>query len=56
MSLGFLPIICSCVENNNVANLSLVVIDTLLKGFLEPNTWLPVLQKHFPMQCVISHI
>ena len=56
MSLGFLLVLCSCVENNNVANLSLAIIDTLLKGFLAPNTWLPVLQKHFPMQCVIGRI
>ena len=56
MSFGFLPVLCSCVENNNVANLSLAVIDTLLKGFLAHNTWLPVLQKHFPMQCVIGRI
>lgn len=56
MSLGFLPVLCSCVENKSVANLSLAVIDTLLKGFLAPNTWLPVLQKHFPTQCVIGRI
>ena len=56
MSWEFLPILCSCVENNNVANLSLAVIDTLLKGFLAPNTWLPILQNHFPMLCVIGHI
>ena len=37
-------------------NLSLAVIDTLLKGFLAPNTWLPVFQNHFPMQCVIGRI
>lgn len=56
MSLGFLPVLCSCVENNSVANLSLAVIDTLLKGFLAPNTWLPVFQKHFPTQCVIGRL
>jgi hypothetical protein len=38
MSLGFLHVLCSCVEKNNVTNLSLVLIDMLLKGFLAPNT------------------
>lgn len=56
MSLGFLPVLCSCVEKNIVANLSLAVIDMLLKGFLAPNTWLPVFQKHFPTQYVIGRL
>ena len=56
MSLGFLPVLCSCIEKNNVANISLVVIDIFLKGFLASNTWIPVFQKHFPTKRVISQL
>eukprot|EP01018_Ginkgo_biloba_P018782 Gb_15236 [translate_table: standard] len=56
LSMGFLPVLCSCVENKDFSNISLAVIDTLIRGFLAPNTWLPILQKHFPTQAVISQI
>ena len=56
MILGIFPVLCSCVEKNNVANIPLAVIDMLLKGFLASNTWVPVFQKNFPAKCVISQL
>ena len=56
LSLGFFPVLCSCVEKNNVSKISLAVIDMLLKSFLASNTWIPVFQKHFPAKCVISQL
>ncbi|XP_059074406.1 uncharacterized protein LOC131045463 isoform X2 [Cryptomeria japonica] len=56
MSLEFLPVLCNCVENDKFGNLSLAITDVLLKGFLAPHAWLPVLQKHFPTKLVICRI
>lgn len=56
MSLQFLPVLCNCAENDKFSNLSLAITDVLLKGFLAPHAWLPVLQKHFPTQLVICRI
>ncbi|KAH9325907.1 hypothetical protein KI387_006085, partial [Taxus chinensis] len=55
-TLGFLPVLCNCVENTKLSNLSLAVTDALLKVFLAPNAWLPILQKHFPTQLVLCRI
>lgn len=54
--LGLLPVLCKLVENNEFCDLSVASLDVMLKHFLAPDTWLPVLQKHLRMQIVLQLI
>ncbi|KAI5080087.1 hypothetical protein GOP47_0005566 [Adiantum capillus-veneris] len=51
LSAEILPYLCSFVESKCHASLAISVICILIKRFLAPHTWLPVLQ----MQSTISH-
>ncbi|KAK9287536.1 hypothetical protein L1049_015957 [Liquidambar formosana] len=53
VSLGLLPILCNCVKTAEHCNLSLTTIDLILRGFLTPNTWFPIIQKHLHLPHVI---
>ncbi|XP_068639968.1 uncharacterized protein [Aristolochia californica] len=55
-SLSLLPILCNLLETNEYYNLSLSTIDTIVKGFLTPNSWLPIIQKHLNLQFIISKL
>ncbi|XP_052191958.1 uncharacterized protein LOC127801127 isoform X2 [Diospyros lotus] len=52
-SLGLLPVLCSFVEHADNCTLSLAVIDFILKSFLMPNTWFPIIQKHLQLQHLV---
>ncbi|XP_024375793.1 uncharacterized protein [Physcomitrium patens] len=56
MGLGFLPGLCTAVEHPLYANLALAGINLLIKGFIAPTTWMPILQNHFPTQSLIRRI
>ncbi|XP_058213125.1 uncharacterized protein LOC131325082 isoform X1 [Rhododendron vialii] len=53
VSLGLLPILCHCTEPTDHCTLSLAIIDLVLKGFLTPNTWFPILKKHLRLQHLV---
>lgn len=53
VSLGLLPILCHCTESTDHCTLSLAIIDLVLKGFLTPNTWFPILKKHLRLQHLV---
>lgn len=52
-TLGLLPILCSCIATSEHCMLSLSVMDVILRIFLVPRTWLPVLQNHLQLQFVM---
>lgn len=56
MGLGFLPGLCTAVEHPLYANLALAGINLLIKGFIAPTTWMPILQNHFPTRSLIRRI
>ncbi|MCD7459390.1 hypothetical protein HAX54_040820 [Datura stramonium] len=53
VSLGLLPVICSCIELTEHCSISIIIIDQILTGFSTPATWLPIIQKHLPMQHIV---
>ncbi|XP_059647512.1 uncharacterized protein LOC132293878 [Cornus florida] len=55
-SLGLLPILCNCIEPAEHCTLSLAIIDLILKSFLTPNTWFPIIQKHLQLQHVVQKL
>lgn len=52
-SLGLLPILCNCIATSEHCMLSLSVMDLILRSFLTPRTWLPVLQNHLQLPIVM---
>lgn len=56
ITLGLLPTLCRYAEFSDYLNLSIASIDLILKGFLSPNTWLPVLQKHLKLPSIINKL
>ncbi|KAK3028660.1 hypothetical protein RJ639_037840 [Escallonia herrerae] len=55
-TLGLLPILCNCIEHADLCTLALTTIDLILKGFLTPSTWFPIVQKHLRLQLVIQKL
>ncbi|MED6195649.1 hypothetical protein PIB30_039987 [Stylosanthes scabra] len=51
-TLGLLPILCNCITTEH-GMLSLSVMDLILRSFLMPRTWLPILQNHLQLQLVM---
>ncbi|OIV99597.1 hypothetical protein TanjilG_17407 [Lupinus angustifolius] len=52
-TLGLLPILCNCIVTSEHSMLSLSIMDLILRSFLTPRTWLPVLQNHLQLQLVM---
>ncbi|XP_057475806.1 uncharacterized protein LOC130763817 [Actinidia eriantha] len=53
VTLGLLPVLCNCIEPADHCTLSLTIIDFILKGFLTPNTWFPIIRKHLRLQHLV---
>ncbi|XP_062082237.1 uncharacterized protein LOC133788686 isoform X2 [Humulus lupulus] len=51
--LGLLPILCNCTVIADHWTLSLTTVDLILRNFLTPNSWLPVIQSHLQLHYVI---
>ncbi|KAJ4826105.1 hypothetical protein Tsubulata_010953 [Turnera subulata] len=51
--LGLLPILCNFVTTVEHSSLSLTTTDLILRRFLTPDTWFPIIQKHLQLQHVI---
>ncbi|XP_020110275.1 uncharacterized protein LOC109725483 isoform X2 [Ananas comosus] len=56
VSVGLLPVLCKFAEKSEYTDLSVASIDMILKGFLIPNIWLPVLQKHLRLQLLLQKV
>lgn len=55
-STGLLPILCKYVEHGEYSNLSVSLIDLMLKVSLAPATWLPIIEKHLHLQHIVQRI
>uniref|UniRef100_A0A803NF80 Nucleoporin NUP188 homolog n=1 Tax=Cannabis sativa TaxID=3483 RepID=A0A803NF80_CANSA len=51
--LGLLPILCNCIVIADHCTLSLTTVDLILRNFLTPNSWFPVIQSHLQLNDVI---
>ena len=51
--MGLLPVLCKLAENRDYSDLAVGSMDLLFKGFIPPNVWFPILQKHFRLQAVL---
>lgn len=56
LSLGLLPVLCNCLEPEDHCTLSLTAMDLILKWFLSPSTWFPVVQKHLQLQRLVHYL
>ncbi|KAL2329164.1 hypothetical protein Fmac_022591 [Flemingia macrophylla] len=52
-TLGILPILFNCIATSEHCMLSLSVMDFILRSFLTPRTWLPILQNHLQLPIVM---
>ncbi|XP_050146122.1 uncharacterized protein LOC126621628 isoform X1 [Malus sylvestris] len=53
VSLSLLPVLCNCTATAEHGTLSLTTTDLILRNFLTPSTWLPIIQNHLQLQRVI---
>ncbi|KAL7002580.1 hypothetical protein U1Q18_003732 [Sarracenia purpurea var. burkii] len=53
VSLGLLPILCYYIVPSDHCTLSLAAIDLILRGFLTPDTWFPIILKHLQLQHLV---
>ncbi|XP_051206671.1 uncharacterized protein [Lolium perenne] len=53
ISMSLLPVLCKLAENRDYTDLAVGTMDLLLKGFIPPNVWFPILQKHFRLQAIL---
>ncbi|XP_068319401.1 uncharacterized protein [Pyrus communis] len=53
VSLSLLPVLCNCIATAEHGTLSLTTMDLILRNFLTPSTWLPIIQNHLQLQLVI---
>ncbi|KAF2302003.1 hypothetical protein GH714_031232 [Hevea brasiliensis] len=51
--LGLLPILCNCITIAEHSGLTLTTIDLILRSFLTPKTWFPIIRTHLQLQHVI---
>lgn len=56
VSLGLLPILCKCIAIAEISTLALTTIDLILRSFLTPSSWFPIIQNHLQLQYVIQRL
>ncbi|KAK4786245.1 hypothetical protein SAY86_002934 [Trapa natans] len=56
LCLGHLPLLCICLTIPELGTLTLTAINLVLRNFLMPNTWFPIIQAHLPLQHIISSL
>ncbi|URE36595.1 mRNA transport [Musa troglodytarum] len=55
ISIGLLPVLCKYTQDAEYSNLSVATMDLIMKA-LNPDTWLPILRKHLPLQHILQNI
>ncbi|EXB39261.1 hypothetical protein L484_024956 [Morus notabilis] len=51
--LGLLPILCNCLDTADSCTLSLTTMDLILRSFLTPNSWFPIIQNNLRLHYAI---
>ncbi|KAH0451385.1 hypothetical protein IEQ34_018684 [Dendrobium chrysotoxum] len=52
--VGLLPVLCKYVERIECFDLSVASMDLMLRSFLMPDIWLPILQENLPLKHLIQ--
>ncbi|WOL09689.1 hypothetical protein Cni_G18442 [Canna indica] len=55
LSIGLLPVLCKYTEDTEYSYLSVAAMDIIIKA-LTPDTWLPILRRHLPLQFILQSI
>ncbi|XP_010555238.1 PREDICTED: uncharacterized protein LOC104824773 isoform X2 [Tarenaya hassleriana] len=55
-TLGLLPLLCNFMGSLKYSTLCLTIIDLILRSFLTPETWFPIIQNHLRLQQVILQL
>uniref|UniRef100_A0A1J3H018 Nucleoporin NUP188-like protein n=1 Tax=Noccaea caerulescens TaxID=107243 RepID=A0A1J3H018_NOCCA len=55
-TIGLLPLLCNCMGNPEYLTLCLTTVDLVLRNFLAPETWFPIIQSHLRLQHVILQL
>ncbi|CAH2075851.1 unnamed protein product [Thlaspi arvense] len=55
-TIGLLPLLCNFMGNPEYLTLCLTTVDVILRNFLTPETWLPIIQSHLRLQHVILQL
>ncbi|GAV84710.1 DUF3414 domain-containing protein [Cephalotus follicularis] len=53
VNLGLIPTLCNCIKISEHFTLSLTIMDVVLRSFITPSTWFPIIHKHLPLQLVL---
>lgn len=54
--LGLVPVLCNCIATAEHSTLALTIVDLILRSFLTPKTWFPIVQNHLQLQYVIMKL
>ncbi|CAN1748753.1 Nucleoporin NUP188 [Linum perenne] len=54
--MGLLPILCKCITGADHSPISLTTCDLILRCFLTPNTWLPLIREHLQLRHIILNL
>ncbi|CAN0910123.1 hypothetical protein LINGRAHAP2_LOCUS26122 [Linum grandiflorum] len=54
--MGLLPILCKCITGADHSSISLTASDLILRCFLTPNTWLPLIREHLQLRHIILEL
>ncbi|XP_033129577.1 uncharacterized protein LOC103828087 isoform X2 [Brassica rapa] len=55
-TIGLLPLLCNFMGNPEYLTLCLTTVDLILRNFLTPETWFPIIQSHLRLQHVILQL
>ncbi|KFK30471.1 hypothetical protein AALP_AA7G265400 [Arabis alpina] len=55
-TVGLLPLLCNFMGNPEYLTLCLTTVDLILRNFLTPETWFPIIQSHLRLQHVILQL
>ncbi|WZZ77036.1 hypothetical protein YC2023_088406 [Brassica napus] len=55
-TIGLLPLLCNFMGNPEYLTLCLTTVDLILRDFLTPETWFPIIQSHLRLQHVILQL
>ncbi|ESQ53118.1 hypothetical protein EUTSA_v10024188mg [Eutrema salsugineum] len=55
-TIGLLPLLCNFMGNPEYLTLCLTTVDLILRIFLTPETWFPIIQSHLRLQHVILQL
>ncbi|KAB1207586.1 hypothetical protein CJ030_MR7G022888 [Morella rubra] len=56
VAIPLLPILCNCITSAEHCTLAITTMDFIIRNFLMPDTWFPVIQNHLQLQHLIRKL